>query len=253
MTFGFVAAGSAIVGSLISSDASRKAANTQSDAARYAADLQYQQQQENIARQKPFYDVGVNALPELVEASKYKPFGMDDYKQDPGYGFRLAEGQKALDRSAAARGGMISGGALRAAERYGQEMGSQEYMNAFNRYQTERAARLNPLQSLAGMSQTTANTLGTSGATTATNMGNAYQSAANARASGYVGQANAFTGAANQYLNYNQNQNLINALRGGGGTTDTSGSNWVNEAPSSSSSSYTEFGGGQNYWQNPNY
>ena len=259
MTFGITAgtglalmAGATVVSGVMGANAASKAAGAQSDAARYAADLQYQQQQENIARQKPFYDVGVNALPELVEASKYTPFGMDQYKQDPGYAFRLAEGQKALERTAAARGGLISGGALKAAERFGQDMGSQEYMNAFNRYQTERAARLNPLQSLTGMGQTTANTLGTSGERVAGSMGNAYQSAANARASGYVGQANAFTGAANQYLNYNQHQNLINALRGGGGTTDTSGSNWVNEAPSSSPS-YTEFGGGQNYWQNPNY
>jgi hypothetical protein len=213
MTFGFVAAGSAIVGSLISSSASKKAAQTQADAANRASDLQYQQYQEDVARQKPFYDVGVNALPELVEASKYTPFGMDQYKQDPGYAFRLAEGQKALERTAAARGGLISGGALKAAERYGQDMGSQEYMNAFNRYQTERAARLNPLQSMTGMGQTTANTLGAMGSTMATNVGQNYQSAANARASGYVGQANAFTGAANQYLNYNQNQNLINSLR----------------------------------------
>jgi hypothetical protein len=138
---------------------------------------------------------------------------MEDYKQDPGYAFRLAEGQKALERTAAARGGLISGGALRAAERYGQEMGSQEYMNAFNRYQTERAARLNPLQSLAGMSQTTANTLGATGERVATNIGQNYQNAANARASGYVGAANAVTGAGNQYMNYTSNANLVNALR----------------------------------------
>ena len=216
MTFGWVAAGSAVAGALISSSASKKAAQTQADAANRASDLQYQQYQEDVARQKPFYDVGVNALPELVEASKYTPFGMDQYKQDPGYGFRLAEGQKALDRMAAARGKGFSGESLRAAERYGQEMGSQEYMNAFNRYQTERAARLNPLQSLTGMGQTTANTLGTMGSNMATNVGQNYQSAANARASGYVGAANSATSGLGTYLNYTGNQNLINSLRGGG-------------------------------------
>jgi hypothetical protein len=221
MTFGWVAAGTAVAGALISSSASKKAAQTQADAANRASDLQYQQYQEDVARQKPFYDVGVNALPELVEASKYTPFGMDQYKQDPGYGFRLAEGQKALERSAAARGGLISGGALKAAERYGQDMGSQEYMNAFNRYQTERAARLNPLQSMTGMGQTTANTLGTMGANMATNVGQNYQSAANARASGYVGGANAISGGLGQYMNYSNSQNLVNALRGGGGGTQT--------------------------------
>jgi hypothetical protein len=107
-------------------------------------------------------------------------------------------------------------------------MGSQEYTNAFNRYQTERAARLQPLQSLTGMSQTTANTLGTAGqnyagssaniaGNMASNVGEAYQGAANARASGYVGQANALTGGLGTYLNYSQGQNMINAMRGGGG------------------------------------
>jgi hypothetical protein len=172
---------------------------------------------ENVARQKPFYDVGVNALPELVNASKYTNFGMDQFKADPGYAFRLSEGQQALDRQAAARGGLISGGALKAATRYGQDMGSQEYINAFNRYQTERAARLNPLQSLTGMAQTTANTLGNAGQTMAGNVGEAYMGGANARASGYVGGANAISGGVGQYLNYTQGNNLVNALRSGGG------------------------------------
>jgi hypothetical protein len=135
---------------------------------------------------------------------------MNQFQQDPGYAFRLKEGQNALDRQAAARGGLISGGALKAAERYGQDMGSQEYMNAFNRYQTERAARLNPLQSLAGMSQTTANTLGAAGQNMATNVGNAYEGAANARASGYIGGANAVSGGVGQYLNYSNAQNNAN-------------------------------------------
>jgi len=154
--------------------AAQDAANTAGAASDRATALQQRMYEENVARQKPFYDVGVNALPELVKASKYTNFGMNQFQQDPGYAFRLKEGQQALDRSAAARGGLISGNALKAAQRYGQEMGSQEYMNAFNRYQTERAARLNPLQSLTGMAQTTANTLGAAGQTMAGNIGNAY-------------------------------------------------------------------------------
>jgi hypothetical protein len=167
---------------------------------------------QNVARQKPFYEAGVNALPELVEASRYKNFGMDQFTADPGYGFRLSEGQKALERSAAARGGLISGGALKAATRYGQEMGSQEYTNAFNRYQAERQARLGPLQSLTGMGQTTANTIGAAGQNMAGNVGEAYMGGANARASGYVGGANAITGGLGQYLSYQQNQEQQNML-----------------------------------------
>ena len=175
-------AGAAIGGSIGGSlEGGGEAQAAASDAARAtgaatdrATALQERMYNENVARQKPFYDVGVNALPELVNASKYKNFGVDQFQADPGYAFRLSEGQKQLERTAAARGGLLSGGALKAATRYGQDMGSQEYTNAFNRYQTERAARLNPLQSLTGMGQTTANTLGTAGQTMATNVGDAY-------------------------------------------------------------------------------
>jgi hypothetical protein len=178
-----------------------------------ASELQYRQYQEDVARQKPFYDVGVNALPELVAASKYTPFGMEQFQADPGYAFRLKEGQQALDRQAAARGGLISGGALKAATRYGQEMGSQEYTNAFNRYQAERTARLQPLQALTGMGQSTGQQISQAGQTMASNVGNNMGSAAAARASGYVGGANALTSGLGTYLNYSQGQNTLAALR----------------------------------------
>ena len=96
-----------------------------------------------------------------ADFGKYaRDFGMQDFQQDPGYAFRLAEGQKALDRQAAARGGLISGGALKAATRYGQEMGSQEYQNAFNRYQTSRANQLQPLGNLMASGQSAASNMG---------------------------------------------------------------------------------------------
>ena len=222
--------GSALVGAYASdkasktqSEAAERASGVQAAASRYAADLQQQQYEENVKRQKPFYEAGVNALPELVSASRYTPFGQEQFQADPGYGFRLSEGQKALERSAAARGGLISGGAMKAATRFGQEMGSQEYTNAFNRYQQERAARLNPLQSLTGMGQTTAAGLGAAGQNMASNVGNygmaganataeGYLGAANARASGYVGTANALTSGLGTYLSYSQNQQQQNTM-----------------------------------------
>ena len=132
--------------------------------------------------------------------------------QDPGYQFRLKEGMQGLERSAAARGGLLSGGTLKGIQRYGQDMASQEYQNAFNRYQAERTGTLNPFQSLAGVGQSTANTLGTLGMNYANQAGEAYQGAANARASGYVGSANAIGGAIGNISNqYYQNQ-LMNRV-----------------------------------------
>jgi len=137
---------------------------------------------------------------------------------DPGYQFRLKEGMKALENSASARGNLLSGGTLKGIQRYGQDMASTEYQNAFNRYQAERAGTLNPYQSLAGQGQTTANTIGNLGMNYANQAGEAYQGAANARASGYVGQANALnqgiSGISNMYF---QNQ-LLNRLPKPGST-----------------------------------
>jgi hypothetical protein len=126
---------------------------------------------------------------------------------------------KALDRTAASRGGLLSGATLRGATRYGQDMASQEYTNAFNRYQTNRANQLNPLQSLMGAGQTAATNVGNAGQNYANQAGDAYMNAGNARASGYVGSANAWSNALGQVANtYSQNQMLNRLLPQGGGT-----------------------------------
>lgn len=205
--------GGAILGStLLSSNAAGKAADVQSAASDRAAQLQKEMFDKQVELQAPWRQAGERALGKLEAASNYTPFSMNQFNADPGYAFRLAEGQKALERSAAARGGLISGSALKAAERFGQDYGSQEYTNAFNRYQTERAARLQPLQSLAGVGQTAANTLGQAAGTYGTNVGNLMTGSAAAQAAGTVGQANALTGGLSTYLNYNQGNNLVNAL-----------------------------------------
>ena len=202
-----IATGTAILGSaVLGAAASRSAGKRQAAAAGQAADLQREQFERQVELQAPFREAGVRALPELEAASRYTPFGMNQFQADPGYAFRLSEGQKQLDRMAAIRGGQISGSALKAAARFGQEMGSQEYTNAFNRYQTERSARLNPLQSLAGMSQTATNQLGAAGQNYATGAGQAIGAAGQAAASGYMGMANAIGGGVGQYMNYQQNQ-----------------------------------------------
>ena len=202
---GWIAAAT-VASAAIGASSANRAGRTQAAAADRAGDLQQQQFERQVELQAPFREAGVRALPELEAASRYTPFSMEQFRADPGYGFRLSEGQKALDRQAAARGGLISGGALKAATRFGQEMGSQEYLNAFNRYQAENTARLNPLQSLAGMAQTSTGQLGQAGQAMATGVGEAGAAAAQARASGYMGGANALSQGLNQYLNYSQGQ-----------------------------------------------
>jgi hypothetical protein len=222
MAIGTAAAilGSAALGAV----ASRKASKTQASAAQQAADIQKSQFEQTREDQAPYRQAGYNALAELQRTAGNVPgafkFGAGDYQADPGYAFRLAEGQKALDRQAAARGGLISGGALRAAQRYGQEMGSQEFGNAYNRaltgYNTE-VARENQLYNrqaaLAGIGQTATNLVGQAGQNYATNVGNLMTSAGAAQAAGQVGMANALTGGLGTYLNYTQGNALLNALQ----------------------------------------
>lgn len=217
----FWVAGAVVGSSLIGASASKGAASTQAAAADRAAELQNQQFQQTRQDQMPWMRAGEQALNKLIPMTDYQKFGMSQFQQDPGYAFRLSEGQKALDRSAAARGGLISGAALKAAGRYGQDMASQEYQNAFNRYQIERNAQLAPLQSLAGVGQTTAAQLGQTGAANAANVGNLITGGAAAQAAGQVGQANAITGGLGTYLNYSQGNALLNALR----TPQTAGIN----------------------------
>jgi hypothetical protein len=197
--------GSAAIGSAASSRASRAQQQAQQEA-NAAQERMFNRQ---VELQEPFRQAGVNALPELVEASRYTPFGMEQFQADPGYGFRLKEGLRALESSAAARGGLLSGNTMRGITRYGQGLASDEYTNAFNRYQAERAARLNPLQSLAGMGQTNAANLANQAGTYGQAMAQNAAAMGNIRASGYVSQANALTGALGQGLNYYQNQQMM--------------------------------------------
>jgi hypothetical protein len=186
--------------------AAQQAANTYAASGDRAADVQRQMFERQVELQRPFREAGEQALNKLIPASDYKTFGMQQFQADPGYAFRLSEGQKALERSAAARGGLISGGALKAAQRYGQDMGSQEYQNAFNRYQTEQQSRLNPLQTLAGVGQTSAQNIGTAGQQYGANVGNIGMGAGaaqgNALLAGAQARGSAYQGIGQQIGNF---------------------------------------------------
>jgi hypothetical protein len=237
----------AILGSAaLGAAASRSASKTQASAAERAADVQKQVVDQQTALQRemfertredqaPYRTAGYNALAEMQRTAGNVPaafkFGDYEFKADPGYGFRFSEGQKALERNAAARGGFMSGAALKAATRFGQEMGSQEFGNAYNRaltgYNTD-VARENQLYNrqaaLSGIGQTATNLVGQAGqnyATSAggalgtygTNVGNLITGAGAAQAAGQVGMSNALTGGLGTYLNYTQGNALLNALQ----------------------------------------
>lgn len=197
-------------GGLIAAGGAKKAANVQAEAAREAQAANERALERQIALQEPFRQAGLTAQEQIMQllgvggdataagyGSLAKPFGAEQFQQDPGYAFRQSEGMKALERSAAARGGLLSGGTMKGIQRFGQDLASQEYGNAFNRYQIERSARLNPLQSLMGSGQSATNvTTGNIGQAGQNEAANIY-GAGQARASSYIGQANALGGALN--------------------------------------------------------
>jgi hypothetical protein len=233
-------AGAARDAAQMEADAKVEAAQIQSDSAREAREAQKEAMERQIALNKPFYDVGVSAVNRLSTRAPYMTDTFN-FQEDPGYGFRFSEGMKGLNATAAARGGLISGNALRAATAFGQDMGSQEYQNAFTRYLQNNAQNLQTYNTNMGLDQYLTNTgqasannqsnaIGVYGTNTANNLvgvGNANAGAvtgaaaanaagaigaANAGAAGGVGVANALTSGLGTYLNYNQNQNLLNAF-----------------------------------------
>ena|SRR3990167_802433 len=202
----------------------------------------YDQQRADLA---PYQTAGTNALTEL-QNTRYTPFGLDQFKTEPGYQFRLAEGIRGISQGAAGRGGLGSN-ALRAFTEYGQNLGSQEYGNAFNRYQTEWGNKINPLQYLANLGyEATGQGVGATGAygagaaglhqdtgagvgglyqQTADNLGNLGMAGSNAMAEGYLGRQNAgasvFATGMNLLsqllsagLDYGQSLAMIEALQG---------------------------------------
>lgn len=207
------AAGLSAVGGLAAAGGSIAAANTQADANDKWIEFLKEQQKTQQGNIQPWLSAGTDALNKLKTFDTDNPsFGMAQFQQDPGYSFRLDQGIKALERSQAAKGMLNSGNTLAAVTKYGQDLGSQEYQNAYNRFQTERGQRLNNLQSLAGIGQTAVQQSNNASQNYGSQYGNALTGAADARASGYMGAANAGINALGQYF---QNQNstaLISAL-----------------------------------------
>jgi hypothetical protein len=108
-----------------------------------------------VGFQEPYMGAGAGATNQL--ASLFGPGGAytqqptyEQLQMDPGYAFRLQQGEQAMTNAARAGGLAGSGGALKAATRYGQEAGSQEYQNAYNRFMANRAQAVQGLQNLAG-------------------------------------------------------------------------------------------------------
>ncbi|KAF1692652.1 hypothetical protein [Pseudoxanthomonas koreensis] len=172
----WAAVGGAVVGGAINLYGQKKADAAQQKGIDQATAEQRRQFDLSRQDQQPWLHAGQNALTQL-QALNSGDFS--SFNNSPDYQFARDQGLQGLDRSAAARGGLWSGGADADRMQYASGLATQNYGNYYNR-----------LSSLAGLGQTTASGLGTLGQGYANNMGNLAIDGANARASGYQNQAN---------------------------------------------------------------
>lgn len=196
MAIGTAAAliGSAAIGAGSSLISGGKASKAQRDAAAQQLAYQREKDAQDRADLAPWRTTGASALARL--AQEYGLSGgtggatpSSGFTADPGYQFRLAEGNKAIERSAAARGLLGSGATLKAANNYAQDVASQEYGNYWNR-----------LAGLAGVGQAATNTGIAAGQASTANVMNAYQNMGNARASSYANTGSAINQGINNVL-----------------------------------------------------
>lgn len=157
-------------GSLFGGNASKEAARMQADAMKEANATQRYMYDTTRADMQPWRDTGMRALSGLENADFQRDFKASDFTQDPGYQFRLAEGEKAINRKAAAMGGRASGATMKALGRFNQDLASNEYANVYNRFNSDRDRRFNRLALMAGLGQTGQNQVNQAGQNFANNV-----------------------------------------------------------------------------------
>lgn len=142
------------------------------------------------------------------------PINPGDVMNEPGYQFGMDQGQQALSRQMASRGMYNSGAAMKSAARYGNDYATTKYDNAFNREVANRNAQLNPLQSLAGLGQSGANSIAAAGGNYANQVGNNLTSLGNAQAASQLAGANTWGNALNSLGGWYNNMNKTTSIPG---------------------------------------
>ena len=239
---GLLGAGTSLLGSGKASSAAKDAANQ--------AQMRYLQTRADLA---PFTGIGSTAAGNALSLAQGGPTGggpdyiamaqqnlplqmtQAELEKTPGYQWNLAQGLKATQSTAAARGLGVSGASLKGAATYATGLADSTYKNQFDMAQqrfgdilslnTGQQGNLtnqfNRFNALAGIGESAAAGTGTIGASLANTSANATQQAGLDQAAGTTGVSNALTGAVNSYLGYQNFQDLMKKFGGGtaGGAT----------------------------------
>ncbi len=229
---GWLVGGSILGSALIGANAAGDAVDTQGDAANRATDAglrQYEQTRAdnagyrargNSAGDRLAMLLGLTAQepgstsmgpfdanhpdPALASNPLYgsltKQFTGADLANDPGFKFGLAQGNRAAENSASAKGGLYSGATLKALQRYGQDYGGTKFGEAFNRDRITKDALYNQLAGISGTGQLATNQVNQAGQNFANNASGNIIGAGNAQAANQIARGNILTGAVNQGL-----------------------------------------------------
>jgi hypothetical protein len=172
-----------------------------------------------------------------------RKFQASDYQADPGYQFRLDQGQQSINRNALAAGRYNSGAALKDLTAYNSGQASQEYGNAYNRFNNDQTTQFNRLAALSGIGQNATNQIQLAGTNAGNNIAQNQMGAGNALAAGQIGSANAWSNGLSQAGNAFMQQNYLNNMRqpmigytgagsvGGEWATGGSGGGWNPNTP----------------------
>ena len=208
VTAAAIAAGGSLLGGYMAGQGAKSAAAQQAASQAQAMALQKEMFDIQQEQQKPYREAGYSALGDIAGMKPYltQKFGQEEFQAgiDPSYNFRLQQGNLETTNLANRSGGLIGGNALQGLTNYGQGAASQEFQNAFNRFQTQRGNIYNTLAGIAGIGQTAQKQTSDLAQNTAGNIGQATIGIGNAMAGGQIGAANAlsggFQGAGNSYM-----------------------------------------------------
>jgi len=250
---GIASAGGAVASSAIGAHAAGSAADKQAQAGQSALDFQKQMWETQQQNQAPWLEAGKTSLSKLMEGLSNGTFGpgsiapftaptAEQARATPGYQFTQQEGNRGVMAAASAGGRSLSGGTLKAIDRYNTGLADTTYGDTFNRalqsYQAQLAGQgqaYNQLAGVANTGQTAVQSLNNTGTQTATNVGNLMTGIGNAQASGIIGGANAISGGISGATNGLSSALLLSQLglgaTGGGLNTWKDASGAVNYSP----------------------
>jgi hypothetical protein len=206
VTVAVVGGGATLASGYMQSQAAKDAANTVAGGARYAADINKQMFDITNENLRPYREAGTTSLKDLIARMPEltRGYTAEDFAQgiDPGYQFRLAQGQKALENQVNRGGGLISGNALQGMQDYTQGQASQEFGNAFARNTATQTNIFNRLKSIADQGLGATGTTAQAGQNAAESMGSAALVGAQAQGAGEVNAAKAYGNTLQGIANY---------------------------------------------------